>query len=61
MERVFVYDGREMPDHDPEASVEDVQKQLANFYPDIANAQVKERDRGDQRIFEFVRQVGTKG
>ena len=61
MARVFVYDGREMPDHDPEASVEDVQKQLTNFYPEIANARVTERDRGEDKVFEFVRQVGTKG
>ena len=61
MARIFVVDGREMPDHDPNLSIADVQRQLATFYPEVANAQVSESKRGDDDIYEFRRQVGVKG
>ncbi len=61
MARIFVYDDREFPDPDPEMSVEQVKAVLADFYGEIANASVKEVQRGDDTIFEFQRRVGTKG
>jgi len=61
MSRIFVYDGREFPDHDPDATVEDVKKRMSDFFPDLANAEVKEAKRGDDTLYEFVRKVGTKG
>lgn len=59
--RVFVYEGREFPDPDPNLSVEEVQKTMANFFPELANAEVKEAKRDDDSLYEFVRKVGVKG
>ena len=42
-------------------TVEQVKSTLADFYGEIANASVKETQRGDDAIFEFQRRVGTKG
>ena len=67
MARIFVYDNREFPDPDPELSVDDVRKSLADFYGELSNATVKESARAnaesgeDDNIYEFERKVGTKG
>ena len=61
MARIFVYDDREFPDPDPEMTVEQVKQTLSDFYGEIANASVKETQRGEDTIFEFQRRVGTKG
>ena len=61
MARVFVYDGKEIKDHDESLTVAEIQQQLAGFYPDIANARVIERKRGDDDVYEFQKQVGVKG
>ncbi|MBA7630920.1 hypothetical protein ES703_38446 [subsurface metagenome] len=59
--RVFVYDGREFPDPDPTLSVEEVKQMMSGFFPELANADVKETDRGEDKVFQFQRKVGTKG
>ena len=59
--RTFVYDNREFDDPDPGMNVEDVQKNLANFYGQIANATVKKSKRGEDTVYEFQTRVGTKG
>ena len=59
--RIFVYDGREFPDPDPSAAVEDVRKMMGDFFPELANAEVKEHAKGEDKVYEFVRRVGTKG
>ena len=61
MARIFVYDDREFPDPDPEMTVDQVKATLSDFYGEIANASVKETNRGDDTIYEFQRRVGTKG
>ena len=61
MARVFVYDGREFPDPDPNMSVDEVRKSMTSFFPELANAETKESKRGEDDIFEFVKRVGTKG
>ncbi len=61
MPRVFVYDGREFPDPDPNISVEEVRQSMTNFSPELANAESKPSKRGDDDIIEFKRRVGTKG
>ena len=61
MTRLFVYDDREFPDPDPQMSVEQVKNTLSDFYGEIANASVKESQRGEDTIYEFQRRVGTKG
>ncbi len=61
MKRVFVYDNREFPDPDPGMTVDQVKNTLADFYGEIANATVKETKRGNDKVFEFQKRVGTKG
>ena len=39
-ERVFVADNREFPDPDPTLSVDEVKKMLADFMPELHNAEV---------------------
>ena len=61
MARVFVYDGREFPDPDPSLSVDEVKAMMADFFPELSNAETRESKRGDDAVFELVRRVGTKG
>ena len=61
MARVFVYDGREFPDPDPQMSVDEVRQSMTNFFPELANADTKQSKRGEDDISEFKRRVGTKG
>ena len=61
MARIFIYDGREFPDPDPKVSVEEVRKQLAEFYPELANAETREERRGEDSVYTFSRRIGTKG
>ena len=61
MARVFVYDAREFPDPDPKLSVEDVRRQLLDFFPELANAETREETRGEDSIYTFSKRIGTKG
>ena len=61
MARVFVYDGKELPDPDPNMSPEEVRQFMTSFYTELANAETKQSKRGDDDIFEFKKRVGTKG
>jgi PRTRC genetic system protein C len=61
MARQFVYDGRTFPDPDPSLSVEDVRRQLADYFPEMANADTREERRGDETLYTFSRRIGTKG
>ncbi|MBI4499071.1 MAG: hypothetical protein HY689_14370 [Chloroflexi bacterium] len=61
MARIFVYDGREFPDPDANLSVEQVRTQLAEFFPELANAETREEQRGDDSLYTFSRRIGTKG
>ena len=61
MARIFRYDGREFPDPDPRMPVEDVRKQLGEFFPELANADTREEKRGDDTIYTFTKRIGTKG
>jgi len=59
--RIFIYDGREFPDPDPNMSVEQVKTTMSNFFPELSNAEVKQSTRDEDTLHEFVRRVGTKG
>ncbi len=62
--RVFAYDGREFPDPDPTMSTNQVKSTLANFFPELATATIREHkdDKDPEKtVYEFVRQTGTKG
>lgn len=61
MARIFIYDNREHPDPDPNLPVEQVQKMFADFYPEVATAEVRTTQRGEDTVVEFQRRVGTKG
>ena len=61
MARVFVYDGREFPDPDPKQSVEDVRRQMLDFFPELANAETREERRGEDTVYTFSKRIGTKG
>ena len=61
MVRKFVYDGREFPDPDPAASVEEVKRMMTDFFPELANAEARETKSGEDTLHEFVRRTGTKG
>ena len=68
MARIFVADGREFPDPDPSLSVADVQKALADFMPELHNAEVKQSKRPSTTnpaetddVYELAKRVGTKG
>jgi PRTRC genetic system protein C len=61
MARIFVVDGREFPDPDPQLSVEEVRQQLSEFFPELANADTREEQRGDDARYLFTRRIGTKG
>ena len=61
MARIFVYEGREFPDPDPSLSVEDVKSNMTDYFPELANAEVKEATRGEDTLYEFVKKVGVKG
>ena len=61
MARLFLYDGRTFPDPDPRLSVEDVRRQLSDFFPELANADTREERRGEETLYTFARRIGTKG
>jgi len=61
MARLFIYDGRTFPDPDSRLSVEDVRRQLADYFPELANADTREERRGEDTVYSFSRRIGTKG
>jgi len=61
MPRIFVYDAREFPDPDLRLSVEEVRRQLAEFFPELTNADTREEKRGDDTVYTFAKRIGTKG
>ncbi len=61
MARVFIYDGREFPDPDPKLPVEEIRKQLAEFFPELGNADTREEKRGEDTAYTFSKRIGTKG
>ena len=61
MARIFVYDNRQFPDPDPALAVDGVRAQLAQFFPELTNADVREERRGEDVLYTFSRRIGTKG
>lgn len=61
MARIFIVDGREFPDPDPEQTPEQVKKLMSDFFPELISAETKEHERGDDTLYEFIKKVGTKG
>jgi PRTRC genetic system protein C len=61
MARIFVADNREFPDPDPSLSIGEVQRLLADFLPELHNAEIKEMDKNGKHYVQFIKKVGTKG
>jgi len=61
MARIFMYDGREFPDPDTSLSADEVKRMMSDFFPELANAEVRESKKGEDTVYELVRKVGTKG
>ena len=61
MARIFVYDNRQFPDPDPKISIEEVRRQFAEFFPELANAETREERRGEDTVYTFSKRIGTKG
>lgn len=60
--RVFLYNGRTLPDPDPAMSADEVRLFYSAIHADLVNAVVQGgRFEGDVQTFEFKRGVGTKG
>jgi len=59
--RIFVYEGREFPDPDPNLDVDGIKKTMTDFFPELANAEIKEVARGEDTLYEFIKKVGVKG
>jgi PRTRC genetic system protein C len=59
--RVFVYDGTEYPDPDPNMSVDEVRQGLLFAFPELSNADTSSRKDGEKTIYTFSKRVGTKG
>ena len=51
--RIFVVDGREFPDPDPNLKVSEVRQHMMTFFPELFNAETKESQRGEDDIIEF--------
>lgn len=61
MARKFVYDGREFPDPDLSKTPDEVRSMMTDFFPELANAEVRETKKDEDTYYEFVRKTGTKG
>ena len=61
MTRVFIADNREFPDPDLTLTVNEVQRLLANFLPELHNAEIKEQEKDGKHYVQFIKKVGTKG
>ena len=61
MARIFVYDGRQFPDPNPDMGVDEVRRQLSVFFPELTNADVREERRGEDTVYTFSKRIGTKG
>lgn len=62
MSRLFKYGDQAWEDPGPEFSNDDVKKQLTAYFPELANADVKEAALPDGRTeVSFVKRAGTKG
>lgn len=61
LKRVFVYDGREYEDPDPELSIDTVKEAMVMSLPELANSTYKKTKRGDGTLaVEFEKVSGGK-
>ena len=62
LQRVFRYNGQDIPDPNPDLPTDKVLETLADAYPELINATVtKTKIEGASRIHTVEAAVGTKG
>ena len=61
MARIFIYDGKDLPDPDPGMTVEEVRQSLTDYFPELSNADVTQGKRGTDDTYTWKKRVGTKG
>lgn len=61
MPRVFIYEGREIPDPNPKLTPDEVRQHLSTFFPELANAEVISGGTGEKQVYELKKRTGTKG
>lgn len=60
--RVFTYNGTQLPDPNPDLSVEEVRDMYVATYPELATAAVEGPSPvNDKMEYTFTRAVGVKG
>lgn len=62
MARIFRYGDHTWEDPGEEFSNEDVRRHLTTYFPELANAEIRERTLEDGTVeVTFVKRAGTKG
>jgi PRTRC genetic system protein C len=62
LEREFIFDGRPLPDPDPDMSVEQVREMYIPSHPEITTATVTGPEAVDGKMrYTFSRAIGHKG
>jgi len=61
MPRTFYYESKPYEDPDPSMSVDEVRQSMANFFPELSNAESEIKKDGDNEKITFKKSVGTKG
>ena len=59
--RIFIADGREFPDPDPNLTIDQVRLMLADFMSELHNCKIEEADKGNIHYVTFLKTVGVKG
>ena len=58
--RLFIYDGREFPDPGTQFTPDEVREQMAQFFPDLINADVTSDVKDGVQRITFKKRIGTK-
>lgn len=61
MERIIKFRGQVLADPGPEFAPEQVRELYAAQFPELASANISEREEDGVRVVEFIPRVGTKG
>ena len=60
MSRIFVIDGRSLPDPDPSLTVDQVKGHYLQFFPELINSETSSYQREGNDYYTFVKRTGTK-
>lgn len=62
LQRVFLYDNKEIPDVNPSFTEEEVIKFLSGTYPAVLNSRIEKREVKNDKLYIFIsNNIGTKG